>query len=248
MAGHSKWANIKHRKGKQDAVKAKQNTKLIREIQVSASLGLPDPAFNPRLRSALIAARKAGVQKNSIETAIKKGSGELQGENYEDMRYEGYGPGGVALIVETLTDNKNRTASNVRAAFTKVGGNLGETGSVSFMFDQVGIIEYAASVASGDEMFEAACDAGAGNVESDDEIHEITCDPNDFSAVRDALNAKYGDPENARLSWKAKDPGELDVEKAEKIIRLVDLLEEDDDVQYVTGNFIISDDVAEQLG
>ena len=200
---------------------------------------MADPASNPRLRKAISEAKKAGVQKNSIETAIKKGSGELQGENYEEMRYEGYGPGGIALIVETLTDNKNRTAATVRAAFTKSGGNLGETGSVSFMFDRVGMIEYNTEVAEADDIFEAACEAGAQDVDSDKYTHEIICDPNDFNNVSDALVEKYGEPESSRLSWKAKDANELDTEKAEKIMRLIDTLEDDDDVQNVTGNFIL---------
>jgi len=247
MAGHSKWANIKHRKGAQDAKRAKIFTKLTREIEVAAKSGQPDPDFNPRLRSALIAARKNGVPKDKIDTAVKKGAGIIEGDDYEEMRYEGYASGGVAIIVDSLTNNKNRTAANVRAIFTKAGGNMGETGSVSFMFDQVGLIEFVTSVASADEMFEAAVEAGADNVESDEDIYSVTCDPNDFSAVRDALVAKYGDPETARLSWQAKDPMELDLEKAEKVIRLVDSLEDDDDVQYVSGSFSISDEIAEQL-
>lgn len=248
MAGHSKWSNIKHRKGAQDAKRAKIFTKLTREIEVAAKSGQPDPDFNPRLRTAIVTAKKQGVPKDRIDTAVKKGAGIIQGENYEEMRYEGYGPSGVALIVDTLTNNKNRTASNVRAAFTKAGGNLGETGSVSFMFDQVGLIEYKSNVANADDMFEAVIEAGADNVESNEDIHEITCDPSDFSSVRDALVEKYGDPEEARLSWKAKDASDLDLEKAEKILRLVDILEEDDDVQFVTGNFNITDEILEQLG
>jgi YebC/PmpR family DNA-binding regulatory protein len=248
MSGHSKWSTIKHKKGAKDAKRGKVFTKLTREIEVAAKTGQPDPDFNPRLRAALITARKQGVPKDKIETAIKKGAGLLEGENYEEMRYEGYGPGGVALIIDTLTNSKNRTASNIRSLFTKAGGNLGETGSVNFMFDQVGIIEYLAEAASADAMFEAAVEAGAGNVESDEAIHEITCDPNDFSSVREALIAKYGDPESSRLGWKAKDPIELDFEKAEKIVKLVDSLEDDDDVQFVTGSFMIPDEIAEKLG
>lgn len=247
MAGHSKFANIKHRKNAQDAKRAKVFTKLTREITVATSSGQPDPDFNPRLRSALITARRAGVPKDKIETAIKKGSGELTGENYEEIRYEGYGPGGVAFIVDALSDNRNRTGGEVRACFTKAGGNLGETGSVNFMFDQVGLIEYEAKAASNDAMFETAAEAGADNVDSSEEIHEVTCDVNNFSAVRDALQAKYGEPETARLAWKAKDPMELDLEKAQTIMKLVDALEDLDDVQYVTGNFTIPDDVAEKL-
>jgi YebC/PmpR family DNA-binding regulatory protein len=247
MSGHSKWSTIKHKKGAKDAKRGKLFTKLTREIEVSAKSGQPDPDFNPRLRAAIITARKIGVPKEKIDTAIKKGAGLLEGENYEEMRYEGYGAGGVAFIVDTLTNNRNRTAANIRAVFTKAGGNLGETGSVNFMFDQVGIIEYAVDVASGDAMFEAAVESGAGNVDSSDEIHEVTCDPNDFSSVREALIAKFGDPESSRLGWKAKDAAELDLEKAEKILKLVDALEDDDDVQYVVGSFLIPDEIAEKL-
>lgn len=248
MAGHSKFKNIQHRKGAQDAKRAKLFTKLTREIMVAAGVGQADPEFNPRLRGALATARKAGVPKDKIEMAVKKGSGEIESEHYEEIRYEGYGPGGVALIVDALTDNRNRTAASVRSAFTKAGGNLGESGSVGFMFDQIGLIEYEANVASGDEMFEAAAEAGALDVESSDEWHEIHTPPNDLNTVRDALSDKYGDAETARLSWKAKEPVELDQEKAEKILKLVDALEDIDDVQYVSGNYTISDEVAEALG
>lgn len=248
MAGHSKWANIKHRKGRQDAVKASLFTKLTKEIQVAARRGQPDPEFNARLRAAIITARKQGVPSKNIETALKKGAGLLDGENYEEMRYEGYGPGGVALIVETLTDNKNRTAGNIRSTFTKYNGNLGETGSVNFMFDQVGIIEFKADIASADAVFEAAVEAGADNVESSDDTHEITCAPDDFAAVRDALTKTFGDPESSRIGWKAKDPADLDLEKAEKIVKLIETLEDDEDVQFVVGNFLIPDEVAEKLG
>lgn len=248
MAGHSKFANIKHRKGAQDAKRAKLFTKLTREIMVAAGTGQPDPDFNPRLRGALIAARKAGVPKDKIDTAIKKGAGEIEGENYEEMRYEGYAPAGIALIVDVLTDNKNRSASDIRAAFSKAGGNLGETGSVNFMFDQVGLIEYPASTASPEKMFEAAVEAGAENVVSEGDWHEITCAPDDFSTVRDTLVETFDDPESARLAWKPKDSQALNVQEAEKIVKLVDVLEDLDDVQYVSGNYSIADDVMEQLG
>lgn len=248
MAGHSKFANIKHRKGAQDAKRAKLFTKLTKEITVAASSGQPDPDFNPRLRNALITARKAGVPKDRLETAIKKGAGEIEGENYEEMRYEGYGPGGIALIVDALTDNKNRSAADIRACFTKSGGNMGETGSVNFMFDQVGMIVYPSDIAGDDEIFEIAAEAGANDVISDDQIHEIICEVNDLNEVRNELEKKYQDPEEARLAWKAKDPVEVtDVEQAEKILRLVDALEDNDDVQHVTGNFIVPDEIAEQL-
>jgi YebC/PmpR family DNA-binding regulatory protein len=247
MAGHSKFANIKHRKNAQDAKRAKVFTKLTREITVAAASGQPDPEFNPRLRNAMATARKAGVPKDRIETAVKKGSGELEGENYEEMRYEGYGPGGVALIIDALTDNKNRSASDIRACFSKNGGNLAETGSVSFMFDRVGLIEYEQSVAGDDEMFEVAAEAGADDVESGNGFHIVTCDPDQFSQVRDALVAKYGDPESAQLGWNAKDPVDIDKEQAEKVLKLVDALEDNDDVQTVSGNYTVSDDVLESL-
>lgn len=248
MAGHSQFANIKHRKGAKDAKRAKIFTKLTREITVAARQGQPDPDFNPRLRNAVISARKAGVPRDRIETAIKKGSGELQGENYEEIHYEGYGPGGIAIIVDALSDNRNRTASDVRSTFTKNGGNLGETGSVGFMFENVGIIEYPAEVASDDTMFEAAVESGAENVESGEESHNITCAIEDLNSVRDALIAKYGDPESARIGWVAKITSEvLSLEQAETLIKLIDALEDLDDVQYVTGNFIIPDEIAEKL-
>ncbi len=249
MSGHSKFSTIKHKKGAKDAKRAKIFTKLVREITISTKQGQPDIDSNPRLRNAVISARKAGLPRERIETAIKKGSGELQGENYEEIHYEGYGPGGVALIVDALTDNRNRTASEVRSAFTKHGGNLGETGSVGFMFERVGIVEYEAKVASSDEIFEAAVEFGASNAESDEETHNITCSVEDLSAVRDALTAKYGDPESARIGWVAKIHSEVtSLEQAETLMKLVDVLEDLDDVQYVTGNFIIPDEIAEKLG
>jgi len=249
MAGHSKFANIKHRKGAQDAKRAKIFTKLTREITISAQQGQPDPNFNPRLRNALISARKAGVPKDRIDAAIKKGSGELQGENYEEISYEGYGSGGVAFIVDALTDNRNRTASDVRSTFSKNGGNLGESGSVGFMFERVGIVEYQFETVSADEIFEAAVEAGAGNAESDEEMHVITCAIEDLNNVRDALIEKYGDPESARIGWIAKITNDVtSVEQAESLMKLVDALEDLDDVQHVTGNFIIPDEIADKLG
>lgn len=248
MSGHSKFSTIKHKKGAKDAKRAKIFTKLVREITVSARQGQPDPDANPRLRNAVISARKSGLPRERIETAIKKGSGELQGENYEEMHYEGYGPGGVAIIVDALTDNRNRTASDIRSTFTKNGGNLGETGSVGFMFEHVGIIEYPAEIASNDAMFEAAVEAGAENAESDEEMHSITCTIEDLNTVRDALIAKYGDPESARIGWVAKITNEVtSLEQAETLLKLIDALEDLDDVQHVTGNFIIPDEIAEKL-
>ena len=249
MAGHSKFANIKHRKGAQVAKRAKIFTKLIREVSVSARQGQPDMDFNPRLRSAVITARKAGVPKDRIDAAIKKASGDSQGENYEDINYEGYGPGGVALMIDALTDSRNRTAAEVRSCFTKNGGNMGEMGSGGFMFDRVGIVEYNTEVASEDEMFEAAVEAGAENAESGEELHIITCPMDELGTVRDALTAKYGDPESARIGWSAQTPIEInDLEQAEAILKLVDALEDLDDVQSVWGNYIITDEVADQLG
>ncbi len=248
MAGHSQFANIKHRKDAKDSKRAKIFTKLTREITVAARSGQADPNFNPRLRNAIISARKAGVPKDRIETAVKKGSGELQGENYEEARYEGYGPGGVAIIVEALTDNRNRTASDVRSCFTKFGGNLGETGSVGFMFAQVGIIEYPAQIASPDAVFEAAVEVGADNVESGDIAHIITCNTDDFAAVRDMLAQKYGDPETARLGFIYKIPASVShQEQAQSILKLVDALEDLDDVQYVTGNYEIAEEIVKSL-
>lgn len=247
MAGHSKWSNIKHRKAGQDAKRAKDFGKLTREIQVAAGSGQTDPEFNPRLRAALIAARRQGVPKDKIETAVKKGAGIIDGENYEEMRYEGYAAGGIALIVETLTDNRNRTAANVRSTFSKAGGNLGETGSVNFMFDQAGLIEYEASVASADEMFEFASEIGVDDVESDDSTHSITCSVDNFANARDKLEKKFGEAESSKIGWKPKDPVELDLEKAEKVLRLIETLENDEDVQEVYGNFSIPDEVAEKL-
>ncbi|MGB0719529.1 MAG: YebC/PmpR family DNA-binding transcriptional regulator, partial [Bdellovibrionales bacterium] len=202
MAGHSKWANIKHRKGKADAQRAKLFSKLGREIFVAAKLGGPDPDMNPRLRLAISTARGQSMPKDAIEKNIQKGSGTAgDGENYEEVRYEGYGAGGVAIIVECLTDNRNRTASEIRFAFTKHNGNLGETGSVNFMFDRIAEIVFPADKASNDDMFEAALEAGAENVESDEDYHVITCPTDDFAEVRDALEAKFGEPERQGLIW-----------------------------------------------
>lgn len=247
MSGHSKWSTIKHKKAGKDQKRGKEFSKLTKEIQVAASLGQPDPNFNPRLRAALIAARKQGLPKDKIETAIKKGSGVIDGEHYEEMRYEGYSAGGVAIIIEALTDNKNRTAGNVRSIFTKAGGNLGETGSVNFMFDYVGMIEYLIDVASADDMFEAAAMAGADDVESGEETHLIICSTENLIEVRDALEKKFGEPESSKFGWRPKEPMELDIEKAEKVIKLVENLEDDDDVQEVYGNFTIPDEVAALL-
>jgi len=246
MAGHSKFKNIMHRKGAQDKKRAKVFAKHAREIFVAAKSGMPDPDKNPRLRTAILAARAVNTPKDNIERAIKKAEGG-GGESYEEVRYEGYGPAGVAVIVEALTDNRNRTASEVRSTFTKHGGNLGETGSVGFMFERRGLIEYPADVADGDTMFEVALEAGAEDVSSSDDSHEISCAPDDFAAVRDALVEKFGDAQEARLEWKPTTTTELDEQSANTMLKLIDVLEDNDDVQTVSSNFEVSDEVLAKL-
>ena len=247
MAGHSQFKNIMHRKGAQDAKRARQFAKLIREITVSARQGLPDPAFNPRLRAAMAAAREANMPRDTIERAVKKATGAGGGEDYVEVRYEGYGPAGVAVIVEALTDNRNRTASDVRSAFNKYGGAMGETNSVSFMFNRLGVVFYPAKAGSADALLEAAIEAGADNVESDVEGHEITCAVEDFFAVRDALETRFGEPASAKLEWRPTTSITLDEEKATGLLKLIDVLEDNDDVQNVFANFDIPDDVAARL-
>lgn len=246
MAGHSQFKNIMHRKGAQDAKRAKVFAKLAREIEVAARSS-PDPDQNPRLRTAITAARGQNMPNDRIKRAIEKASGGGDGDNYEEVRYEGYGPGGVAVIVETLTDNRNRTASEVRSAFSKHGGNLGETNSVSFMFDQVGEVIYPADVASADEVFEAALEAGASDVASSDTSHEIVCAPEDFGQVAEALDSKFGAPENAGLNWKPQTTVDLTADTARTVLKLIDVLEDSDDVQRVATNFEVSDDVMAEL-
>lgn len=247
MAGHSKWANIQHRKGKQDKKRAKIFSKLAREITVAAKLGGGDPDMNPRLRLAVATARGQSMPKTNIETAIQKGVGGGEGEDYTEVRYEGYGPGGVAVIVDALTDNRNRTVGDVRAAFTKLNGTLGETNSVSFMFDQIGEIVYSADKADSDTMFEAAVEAGAQNCDSGEEIHQIETAPDDLAAVRDALEQKFGEAEKAGLIWKPNTPAAVDEDQAVTILKLIDLLEDSDDVQAVYTNFEADDAVLEKL-
>ncbi|MFN7037972.1 MAG: YebC/PmpR family DNA-binding transcriptional regulator [Alphaproteobacteria bacterium] len=248
MAGHSKFKNIMHRKGAQDKKRAKVFTKLIREIYTAARTGQADPNFNPRLRLAISNARALNLPKDKIDNAVKKGSSPTTGENYEEIRYEGYAPGGIALIVEALTDNRNRTASDVRSSFTKLGGNLGETGSVNFMFDRIGLIEYNKDIASDEEIFEAALEAGADNCESDDLNHQITCNPDNFNEIREALANKFGEPENSQLSWKAQNFISIDdLDQAIKLMKLIELLEDSDDVQNVYGNYLIPDEIAEKI-
>jgi YebC/PmpR family DNA-binding regulatory protein len=246
MAGHSQFKNIMHRKGKQDKVRAQLFAKLGREITVSAKLGLPDPAFNPRLRAAIIAAKAQSMPKDNIERAINKAAGG-DAENYEDIRYEGYGPGGVAVIVEALTDNRNRTASDVRSTFTKNGGNLAETGAVSFMFSRVGIVEFEAKVANADQMLEAAIDAGAEDVASTDGGHEVYTTPDSLNDVSKALEGKFGEPRKAGLLWKPQNTIALDDEKGEQMLGLIELLEELDDVQNVYANFEVSDALVSKM-
>jgi YebC/PmpR family DNA-binding regulatory protein len=247
MAGHSQFKNIMHRKGAQDKRRAKVFTKLIRELTTAARTGLPDPAANPRLRAAVLAARAANMPKDTVDRAIKRGAGGAEADNFEEMRYEGYGPGGIAVIVESLTDNRNRTASEVRAAFTKAGGNLGETNSVSFMFDRVGQITYPAAVGSTDAIFEAAVEAGADDVESSEEEHTVLCAVDALNTVRDALEQKFGAPTAARFVWKPKTVTPVDGETAEALFKMLEALEDSDDVQNVFANFEVSDDVMAQL-
>ena len=246
MAGHSQFKNIMHRKGKQDAMRSEMFGKLAREITVAAKLGTPDPAMNPRLRLAITAARAENMPKDNIERAIKKAIGS-DGENYDEMRYEGYGPGGVAVIVEALTDNRNRAASDIRSYFTKSGGNLGETGSVSFMFDRVGVIEYDAKVASDDAMLEAAIDAGADDVASSEDGHEVLASPETYRDVAKALEGKFGEARKAALIWKPQNTITVDDETGERLFKLLDLLNEHDDVQNVYANFEVSDALAAKM-
>jgi YebC/PmpR family DNA-binding regulatory protein len=247
MAGHSQFKNIMYRKGAQDKKRAKIFGRLIREITVAARSGLPEPDKNPRLRAAISAARSANMPKDNIDRAIKRVAGGEDDTNYEEIRYEGYGPGGVALIVEALTDNRNRTASEVRTAFGRHGGALAETNAVSFMFDRVGLIALDAGVGSVDEVFEAAVEAGAGNVESGADGHEITCDPDQFNTVRDALAARFGDPREAHLAWKPQTTVEVDEKHAETLLKLLDALDDNDDVQQVAANFEIADEIMARL-
>lgn len=247
MAGHSQFKNIMHRKGAQDAKRAKVFNKLAREITVAARAGLPDPAMNPRLRAAITAARAQNMPRDRIDRAIKSGAPGGDATQYDEVRYEGYGPGGIALIVEALTDNRNRTAAEVRSAFSKAGGSLGETNSVSFLFNRIGLIVYPVATASADAMFEAALEAGAENVESDEFGHEITTSADDFAAVRDALEERFGAPETARLAWKPMTTVAPDEDTAASLLKLLNTLDDNDDVQIVEGNYDIPDEMMERL-
>jgi YebC/PmpR family DNA-binding regulatory protein len=247
MAGHSQFKNIMHRKGKQDAKRGKLFTKLIREIMTAARTGSPDMNANPRLRAGVLAAREANMTKDTIDRAIRRGSGQEGGEAYEEVRYEGYGPGRVALIVEALTDNRNRTAGEIRSIFTKNGGTLGETNSVAFMFTRVGEIVYPLAAASADAMFEAALDAGADNVEAGTEAHEVTTTVDGFAAVRDALEKKFGPARSAKLIWKPQTTVPVAEEPARELFALLEALEDSDDVQIVYGNYDVADAVVAKL-
>ena len=246
MAGHSQFKNIMHRKGRQDAVRSKLFSKLAREITVSAKMGLPDPGMNPRLRAAIIAARAENMPKDNIERAIKKSQGG-DADSYDEIRYEGYGPGGVAVIVEVLTDNRNRTASDVRSVFTKSGGNLAETGAVSFMFDRVGVVELDATVATPDQMLEAAIEAGADDVVSGPAGHEIYASPERLRDVAKSLEARFGEPRKAALAWKPQNTVAVDDEQGEKVLRLMESLEDHDDVQNVYANFEVSESLVAKM-
>ena len=248
MAGHSHSKNIMHRKGAQDARKARQFAKLIREITVSAKQGLPDPAFNPRLRAAVAAARVMNMPKDTIERAIKKANEAGTSDDYVEVRYEGYGPAGVAVIVEALTDNRNRTASDLRTAFNKNGGTMGESNSVAFQFNRVGAIQYPPAAATADAMMDAAIEAGAEDVASDDDGHEVTCATDELFAVRDALESRFGAPEAAKLEWRPSVMVTVDnPERAAALLKLLDALEDNDDVQTVYSNADVPDALMENL-
>ena len=246
MAGHSKWANIQHRKGRQDKLRAKLFSKLSKEITVAAKMGDPDPEKNPRLRLAVKEAKSQSMPKDNIERAINKAAGG-DGENYDEIRYEGYGPNGVAVIVEAMTDNRNRTASTVRSTFSKNGGNLGETGSVGFMFERKGQVLYPADVGDEDTVMMAAIEAGAEDVESSEEGHLIWCADTDLNEVSSGLEAELGESESTKLVWRPTTTTDLDLDDAQKLMRLVEALEDDDDIQNVTTNADFSDEVMAQL-
>jgi YebC/PmpR family DNA-binding regulatory protein len=237
-----------YRKGAQDKKRAKVFTKIIRELVTAARSGLPDPAANPRLRAAVLAARQANMPRDTVERAIRRGSGGEAGEAYDEVRYEGYGPGGVAVMIEALTDNRNRTASEVRAAFAKAGGALGETNSVSFMFERVGEISYPAAAASADDMFEAVIETGAEDVASEAEQHVVTCAPEDLNAVRDALEGRFGPAGSAHFVWRPRTTAPIDEENATTLFKLLETLEDSDDVQNVYANFEVAEDVMARLG
>ena len=246
MAGHSQFKNIMFRKGAQDKKRSALFSKLSREITVAAKEGLPDPAANARLRAAITAARAQSMPRDNIERAIKKSQGS-DGENYEAVRYEGRGPGGISLIIDSLTDNRNRTASDVRTALQKGGGSMGETGSVSYMFDHVGEIKYPLKAGSADKVFEAALEAGASDVVSEEDGHEIYCEAGSLHAVREALEPVLGEAESAKLVWKPHDYIEVDEDNARTLLKLLDVLDDNDDVQNVYGNYDVPEEIMQKL-
>ena len=246
MAGHSQFKNIMHRKGRADKERSKMFSKLAREIYVSAKLGMPDPAHNPRLRAAMITARQLSMPKENIQRAIDKATG-AGADNIEEIRYEGYGPGGVALIVEAQTDNRNRTGSDIRSTFSKYGGALGEPNSVTFMFDRVGIIAYPKAKGSDDAMLETAIDAGADEVVSDAESHTFITALENYGTVRDALEKKLGDPSAAKIEWRPRTMSPVSDENGETLIKLIEILDDHDDVQTIYGNYELSDALMEKL-
>jgi YebC/PmpR family DNA-binding regulatory protein len=247
MAGHSQFKNIMHRKGAKDAKKAKIFTKITREIISACKAGIPDPTSNSRLRGAIQWAREENMPRDRIEAAVKRGSGNVDTDNFEAVRYEGYGPGGTAVIIQALTDNRNRTASDIRMAFTKYGGNLGETGSVNFMFDFVGVFAYPASAASEEKMFEAAIEAGADDCSFDGQRHTILCAQEYFNTVREKLEKAFGAAESAKLGWQPKNTIVVSEEQAQQILKLIDMLEDSDDVQEVFSNFEIPEALMARL-
>ena len=247
MAGHSKWANIQHRKGAQDAKRAKRFAKLVREVIVAARQGVPDPEHNARLRTAITAAKAQSVPKENIDRVLKKAQGGADDVNYDELCYEGFGPGGIALLVDAMTDNRNRTAAEVRSIFNKHGGALGASGSVNYLFERIGSVHYASDAASADEMFEVALEAGASDCESDTDGHEISCAIEDFGDVTDTLSDRFGAPEDAGLTWKPQTTIQIEEQAAESLFKLMEALDDCDDVQTVSANFEVSDDVMQKL-
>ena len=247
MAGHSKWANIQHRKGAQDAKRAKRFAKLVREVIVAARQGVPDPEHNARLRTAITAAKAQSVPKENIDRVLKKAQGGADDVNYDELCYEGFGPGGIALLVDAMTDNRNRTAAEVRSIFNKHGGALGASGSVNYLFERIGSVHYASDAASADEMFEVALEAGASDCESDTDGHEISCAIEDFGDVTDTLSERVGAPEDAGLTWKPQTTIQIEEQAAESLFKLMEALDDCDDVQTVSANFEVSDDVMQKL-
>lgn len=247
MAGHSKFKNIMHRKGAQDAKRAKVFTRIIREVQVAARMGLPDPEMNPRLKSAVASAKAANMPNDNIERAIKRAIGGGDEENFQEIRYEGYGPGGVAIIVEALTDNRNRTASEIRAAFTKYGGSLAETNSVSFQFDRVGVITFKNDSCDQDGLFDTALEAGALDFDSNEEVHEVICAPNELHEIREKLEAIFGISEYSNLTWRPQTKVTVLEDTFDKLLKLLAALDNSDDVQNISANYEVDDALLERI-